>query len=59
MSTAPTPPAAAPAAKAAPTPENTPIPGPGTWRWSPARGGWVPNTPQPDAEPAPNDPATE
>lgn len=30
------------------TPENTPVPGPGTWRWSPEQAGWVPNTPQGD-----------
>lgn len=35
---------------AIPTPEDTPVPGPGTWRWSPAAAAWVPNTPQSAAD---------
>ncbi len=31
---------------ARPTPENTPVPGGGSWRWTPD--GWAPNAP-PDA----------
>ena len=35
-----TPPAAGPK----PTPENTPVPGGGSWRWDIAGPGWVENT---------------
>jgi hypothetical protein len=27
----------------APTPDNTPLPGGGSWRWSTERAGWVPS----------------
>lgn len=40
----------------APTPENTPIPGGGSWRWTPS--GWVENTPAADPAPAANPDAT-
>jgi hypothetical protein len=37
-----------PITAAAPTPETTPVPGGGSWRWDIALPGWVPN-PDPDA----------
>lgn len=35
-----------------PTPENTPVPGGGSWRWTPD--GWAENTPPANPEPAPS-----
>lgn len=32
-------------ASPAPTPENTPVPGAGSWHWHEALGDWVPNPP--------------
>lgn len=43
-------------AKPAPTPENTPIPGGGSWRWT--SDGWVENAPSADPAPAPQPAAT-
>lgn len=53
-----------------PTPENTPLPGGGSWRWDDAVPGWVPNAPHttapaavadpaPAAEPAPTTPSAD
>ncbi len=33
-----------------PTPDNTPVPGGGRWRWDEEAKGWVSNDPQPDPE---------
>jgi hypothetical protein len=44
------------AKKDKPTPENTPIPGGGSWRWDYTQPGWVPNdayAPPPIADAAP------
>lgn len=35
------------------TPENTPIPGGGSWRWTPQ--GWVSNDPAPQPAPEPEE----
>jgi hypothetical protein len=34
-----------PVAVDVPTPENTPVPGGGSWRWSDTAPHWLPNTP--------------
>lgn len=31
-----------------PTPENTPLPGGGSWTWDDILQAWVPSTPQPE-----------
>lgn len=35
-----------------PTPDNTPVPGGGSWQWDDSKPGWVEKTPEPAAEPA-------
>ncbi len=41
----------APFAQSAPTPENTPIPGGGSWRWDITLPGWVENQPDQPLQP--------
>jgi len=44
--------------KNAATPENTPVPGGGSWHWSASEGAWIPNTELASAPTQPEPPIT-
>lgn len=50
MPTLPDPTPSQPQDGAVPTPENTPIPGGGRWRWDDESKAWVSNDPAPEQE---------